>query len=384
MKRIMALAAVSLFLVGSPALAEDAPKGVSKDQVQKAAKKGAEFLVKKQNADGGFGEFKGQPASSVGYTGLVVAALVESGTAPGGKDGEVVKKAVEFILKQKQPDGGIYMKDAGVQSYETSIAVMALAAVDKDKYKAEIKKAANYLIGIQDDGSKNPLSKGGIGYSKDGQQSNLSTTHYALQALKAAGVPEDSEAWKNAIAFVSSCQNDSEINKSESAAVVNDGGFTYSPTESKAGKVEVGGKKGWRSYGSMTYAGYLSYVYAKVSKDDARVKAAMKWISENYGLDDNPGLGSEGLYYYYLTFATAMSARGEATLKDKAGKEHNWAQELGGKLISLQAADGSWLNKADRWHEGDQVICTAYSVRALARVLEALPDEAGEALNRTL
>jgi squalene-hopene/tetraprenyl-beta-curcumene cyclase len=384
MNRLAAVAVTGLFLAGLLS----APAGAgepTRDDVLKAAKKAAEFVVKRQNPDGGFGEKEGKPFSMVGYTGLVVAGLVETGTAP--KDGEAVKKAVAFILSKRLEDGSICSKELGVQSYETAIAIMALAAVDKDKYKAEIKKAADYLMGIQDDGKTTPTSAGGIGYSKDGKNSNLSTTHYALQALKDAGVPEDSDVWKRAVAFVSACQNSPETNKAEWAGVVGDNSMIYSPKpESKAGEVEVRGKKGWRGYGSMTYAGYLCYVYARLGKDDPRVKGALKWICDNYTLDENPGIKQDGYYYYLLTFATAMHARGEATLKDKDGKEHHWAKELGAKLISLQAEDGSWLNKADRWQEGDKIICTAFGLRALGKVLDNLKpaDDVGDALKRVL
>jgi squalene-hopene/tetraprenyl-beta-curcumene cyclase len=382
MRRLLGLAVIGMFLAGTLAAAAAAGEA-SRDEVVKAVRKGAEFLVKQQNPDGGFGQKDGKPFSMVGYTGMVVAGLVESGAA--ARDSEAVTKGVAFILSKKQDDGSICMKELGFQSYETSIAIMALSAVDREKYKAEIKKAADYIMGIQDDGKIVPSSAGGIGYGSDGKNSNMSTTHYALVALKEAGVPEDSEVWKRAVAFVASCQNNSETNKAEWAGT--DGGFIYSAKpESKAGEVEVRGRKGWRSYGSMTYAGYLSYAYAKVGKDDPRVKAALKWMSENYTLDENPGVKAEGLYYYYLTFATALAARGEATIKDKDGREHAWAGELGARLLALQAEDGSWLNKADRWHEGDKIICTAYSLRALAKLLPNIKpaDGAKAALDRVL
>ena len=81
MKRLAAVAVTGLFLAGllsAPAGAGEA----SRDDVLKAAKKAAEFLVKQQNPDGGFGEKEGKPFSMVGYTGLVVAGLIETGTAP--------------------------------------------------------------------------------------------------------------------------------------------------------------------------------------------------------------------------------------------------------------------------------------------------------------
>jgi len=385
MRRIMGLGLIGLFVAGMAACSASAGEG-TRDDALKAAKKGAEFLIKQQNPDGGFGQREGKPFSMVGYTGLVVAGLVESGAVT--RDNDVVRKGVEFILTKKQPDGSICNKELGFQSYETSIAIMALVAVDKEKYKAEIRKAADYIVGIQDEGKIVPSSAGGIGYGSDGKNSNMSTTHYALVALKEAGVPEDSDVWKRAVAFVASCQNNAETNKAEWAGVANDGGFIYAAKpESKAGEVEVRGKKGWRSYGSMTYAGYLCYVYAKLPRDDPRVKAAFKWITENYTLDENPGIKDQGLFYYYHTFATAMAARGEAILKDKDGKDHDWAKELTAKLISLQAEDGSWLNKADRWHEGDKIICTAYCIRALAKAagsMQPAGDPTKGALDRTL
>ncbi|MHC4914065.1 MAG: prenyltransferase/squalene oxidase repeat-containing protein [Planctomycetota bacterium] len=340
---------------------------VTAENVRAAAEKAAAFLVSKQKEDGSFGEF----GPSVGMTGLAALALAESGVG-GDAAKKAVERAIAFILANKQPDGGIYMKGKPYNSYETSITVMVLAAVDREKYKAEIDGGVKFLKGIQNDGAEKPTNKGGIGYGSKGVNSNLSTTHYALQALKAAGVKEDDEAWKKALAFVAMCQNDSEVNNLEYAAVVNDGGFIYSPVESKAGEVTVRGRKGWRSYGSMTYAGYLSYVYAKLSPDDQRVKGAEKWLAKNYTLEENPGMGGQGLYYYYHTFALAFAARGKPTFKLADGKEISWARDLGAKLLTLQESDGGWTNAADRWHEGSRVMCASYSLRALGKVLGGL------------
>jgi squalene-hopene/tetraprenyl-beta-curcumene cyclase len=344
-------------------------------KIKAAVGRAAAFLIKSQNKDGSFGEF----GPSVGMTGLAVTALAESNLNSKAAAASL-KKGLAFLLKHKQKDGGIYIKSKPYNSYETSIAVLALSAIDAAKYKAEIAAAANYLKGIQDDGSKNPESKGGIGYGSDKSQSNMSTTIYALQALKAAGVKEDEEVWKRAVAFIAHCQNSSEVNDLGYAAVINDGGHIYSPgnsrtggqPSSKAGKVTIRGKTGWRSYGSMTYAGYLGYVYAKLSSDDPRVKGALRWIKNNYTLDENPCMKGQGLYYYYNTFALAMSARGQARLTLADGKQVIWARDLGFKLVSLQEADGGFTNKADRWHEGSRVICSSFALRALVRSARGL------------
>jgi squalene-hopene/tetraprenyl-beta-curcumene cyclase len=343
------------------------PADLTIAKVRVGAGMAAAFLISKQNKDGSFGSH----GPSVGMTGLAVVALAE--TKAGGKAGAaVIEKAVAWMLKFKQPDGGVYIKGQPYNSYETSITVMALAAVDKARYQDVIDGCVNYLKGIQDDGSKKASNKGGIGYGSKGVNSNVSTTHYALQAFKAAGLKEDDEAWKKAVAFISICQNQAETNKMEYAAVINDGGFIYSPGESKAGKKTLRGKVGWKSYGSMTYAGYLSYVYAKLSPEDQRVKGAEKWISNNYTLAENPAMGGQGLYYYYHTFALAFDARGKKTFKLADGKEVEWARDLGAKLLSLQDSDGGWINAKDRWHEGSKIICTGYSLRALGRVIKSL------------
>ena len=73
----------------------------------------------------------------------------------------------------------------------------------------------------------------------------------------------------------------------------------------------------------MTYAGLKSMIYAGLGKDDLRVKAALAYVKAHYTLDENPGLGQQGLYYYYHTFAKTMSVLGEPTLIDALG-EPDW------------------------------------------------------------
>jgi squalene-hopene/tetraprenyl-beta-curcumene cyclase len=172
---------------------------------------------------------------------------------------------------------------------------------------------------------------------------------------------------KKALLFVSRCQNlESAENTSPFAAKVNDGGFYYTVAaggSSQAGQTPDGGL---RSYGSMTYAGLKSMIYAGVKPDDSRVKAAHEWIEKHYTLDENPGMGGQGLYYYYHTFAKALATLGGDTILTDDGKEHDWRAELAQKLIDTQQEDGSWVNSTPRWLEGDPNLVTAYAVLSLA------------------
>ena len=106
-------------------------------------------------------------------------------------------------------------------------------------------------------------------------------------------------------------------------------------------------------------------IFAGVGPDDPRVKAAVKWIKAHYDLDENPGVGSTGLYYYYHTFAKALDAMGVDEFQDASGKKHDWRKDLLTELAQRQKADGSWVNENARWLEGNPNLVTGYALLAL-------------------
>jgi squalene-hopene/tetraprenyl-beta-curcumene cyclase len=207
---------------------------------------------------------------------------------------------------------------------------------------------------------------GGAGYGGRNNRPDLSNTSYMIEALRETGLPADDPALQKALIFVSRCQNlDSESNDQPWAKLVNDGGFIYTPAfdgQSMAGEAEGGGL---RSYGGMTYAGLKSMIYAGLTPDDPRVEAALRYIRNHYTLEENPGLGQQGLYYYYHTFAKAMALLGQDTFVDAAGNTHDWRAELVAALAARQGDDGSWVNPVDRFMEGDPNLVTAYCILAL-------------------
>ena len=170
--------------------------------------------------------------------------------------------------------------------------------------------------------------------------------------------------------FVSRSQNlESKHNSAEFAAKVapeDKGGMIYSPVGGGESKAGDGANGGLRSYASMTYAGLKSFLYAGVSKDDIRVKSAIDWIGRNYDLKTNPGMGKQGLFYYYHVFGKALSAIDQPEIVDADGKPHDWRKDLVGQLAKIQRPDGSWTNGADRWYEGDPNLVTAYALLALS------------------
>jgi squalene-hopene/tetraprenyl-beta-curcumene cyclase len=367
------------------AAAQAAPAPTVADLDRSVAKALAWFQAN-QNEDGSFG---GRP--DVGITGLVIAAIAESPEKLRATQQKTLDKAVAYLLKHAQDDGAVVEEHKKLANYKTSVAIMALCAVDQKKHAKVIEKAKNYLIGLQYD-EKMGLEKsknweyGGIGYGSH-EIPDMSNTKFAIEALKEAGVDEDSEVFKRAITFISRCQDLSSTNDvgklpgREKIVVGGTGGMSYRPVDSKAGEIKhADGKITLRPHGSMTYAGLLSFIYAGVDKDDKRVKAAHGWISRHYTLDENPGMhhtggpkpGKQGLYYYYHTFAKALAAYGDAHVETPDGKKHPWAKELVAKLIAMQREDGTWVNEHSRWMESDPALVTSYSLLAVAQCRDGL------------
>ncbi|HTU23977.1 MAG TPA: prenyltransferase/squalene oxidase repeat-containing protein, partial [Pirellulales bacterium] len=257
-------------------------------------------------------------------------------------------------------------------NYETCVALEAFRAANGDhRYDEIVKKADAYLRGLQWDSTKNveksDVRFGGAGYGGDKSRPDLSNTSFLIDALKSAGAGPDDPVLQKALVFVSRCQNlESEYNTTEFAAKDPDGGFYYTVAaggSSPAGKTDNGGL---RSYGSMTYAGLKSMIYAGVGRDDPRVKAAYEWARQHYDLASNPGMGDAGLYYYYQALAKALSAIGEEQITDAKGAKHPWRADLVRALAERQRPDGSWVNENGRWLEGDANLVTGYALLALS------------------
>jgi squalene-hopene/tetraprenyl-beta-curcumene cyclase len=321
------------------------------------------LATKAQASDGSY-----NAAAGPGVTALVTTAIMRHGRSPSDP---LVARSLKYLHGFVRDDGGIYADESFYKNYETCLAILCFTEANRDgRYSDLLKKAEQFVKTTQwDEGESRDKSDyfyGGAGYGRS-KRPDLSNTQFLIDALKAAGNDENSEAIQKALVFVSRCQNlETEHNTTPFAAKVNDGGFYYSPAgegSSQAGLTEGGGL---RSYASMTYAGLKSMIYAGVKEDDPRVKAAVTWIRKHYDLKTNPGMGDAGLYYYYHTFAKALAVLGQDKFVDEKGVAHDWRQELIEELAARQKEDGSWVNENSRWLEGDAALCTAYSLLALS------------------
>lgn len=334
---------------------------VSVKDVQQLVAKGAAYLRKTQAPDGSWSAKRTGP----GATALIVAALLRNGVSP---DDPMITKALGYLESKVQKDGGIY--DKFLANYTSSVALMALTEANKDgKYTTVINNATKFLKSLQTAKDEADAKYGGVGY--DGKsRPDLSNTQMFIDGLLAAGVPKDDPAIQRALKFISRCQNlpgeQNDLPFAKKASEDDKGGFVYNPLDPDDEKHKTAGG-GLRSVGGMTYAGLKSFLYVGVTKEDPRVKAALAWIRKHYTLDENPGMKQAGLYYYYHTFAKAMTALGEPTFEDAAGKKHDWKRELFDAIKKRQRDDGSWSNAGDQvFGEGDPNLATAFALLSLS------------------
>ncbi|MEM1424756.1 MAG: prenyltransferase/squalene oxidase repeat-containing protein [Planctomycetota bacterium] len=294
-----------------------------------------EYLRSQQDAEtGGWGVMPGGSPQLPAITSLVLTGMLMEPDISASDP--AVSRGVDFVLSFANEDGSI--SDGVLANYNTSIALSALARVNTAAAGEAIEAGQAFLKRIQwsEDALEHPETGdvdadhpyyGGVGYGGSGRP-DMSNLTLMLQGLRDSGLDCDDEAFQRALVFLSRTQMHGDVNDMAYAAGSTQGGFIYATSpnkdsigvgESKAGTVEETLSDGTtasrlRAYGSMTYAGFKSYVYADLDRDDPRVTMAYDWIRQNYTLEENPGIGKDGLYYYFMTFSKALDAWGLPTI----------------------------------------------------------------------
>lgn len=386
MKTFFQIFIIFFLLWACPAYSSQPLTSPSKDislqkEVSHTIKAGFDFLKNNQNSNGSWSN-PDFPA----LTGLALYSFFTSNKYdPLAKRPQYIEKGLAFILKNAKTNGAIYKEQ--LPNYNTAICLMALTAANDSQYHPYMIKARRFLASLQLDQGKRGVTDqpfdGGVGYgTKD--HSDISNTYLALEALKMSqflesdkhlalykdlkGLDQHTLNWDAALKFIQRCQNLPEYNDQSWASndSKNRGGFIYYPGSSKAGeKTLPDGQVVLRSYGSMTYAGLLSLIYADLKKDDPRVVAAFDWIKKNYTLKKNPGMDQQGLFYYYHTLAKALSVMEVDYLKTSDNQWVEWRKELALELVNRQKGNGSWVNDSGRWWENDPILVTSYALIAM-------------------
>ena len=340
-------------------------------EVDAAIDRSLDWLSEKQNGDGSWsnGNF---PA----LTALPLWAFAQSRHA---RKPEAENAAIQYILSCTQDNGSIYRnipgrKGGGLSNYNTAICMTALHATRRADVRTTVLKARSFVAGGQHFGDDE--YRGGFGYDASTKRmyTDLLNTYYASQAMRLTAAAEEFRPknekradidWSETVKYVERMQNEPD------SGPENAGGFFYNPTDPKAGTLtNPSGVMVFRSFGSITYAGLLTMVFADISSDDVRVRSTFEWAERNWTLDENPGMGQQGLYFFYHVLTRGLDATGKDLITQADGESLNWKKAVAKKILSMQKIDpdsghGFWVNENGRFWEHDPVLATAYCLLAL-------------------
>ena len=358
MKRKILSIAISLgLLVGLMAVPVQA---ATEDEIEESVQKGIEWLVAQQNADGSWGTYE-----QVAYTGLAVVKLedraYELGYSPFDPEyeySENVTMGLNYIFSNAaiHAEGGVCFAMGGHETYNTGVAMMAIAAsrtpgrivnvpgpINTWTYEEVLHNNVKFFANTQ-----NP--DGGWRYSAGDEPSDNSNTGYAVLGLRYAevfGIEIPQSVKDNLAGYIEYIQcdpGDSMYDPSE------DGGSGYVVPCDWVNILKTG-----NLLFEMKFVGW--------NLEHERVQRAIAYIVRHWGdMNQDPGWR----FHRQAMYCTMKGL--EAYVLDEIDGI-DWFEDLSDELVATQNPDGYW--PWDPW--GDEVLSTAWALLTLERVVPPLP-----------
>ena len=326
-----------LLLAVCPAFAGDGPaEPPDPAAVDAAIERGVAYVRKAQSANGSWDRDRGKTA-------LGLYVLAHAGVEP---DDRSAVRALRWVL------GNLGRPD----TYGASLAVMALATLDREAHAKRIARLARLLqIGQCDNGQWSYKLKGG---RSAGDNSNTQFALLALWYADRAGASVESKLFSRTLQYFLSTQNE-------------DGGWGYSAKERA------------KSYGSMSATGLAAIVVCRSglegvrladekARRDPEVAKAAKWIENHLKVDCNPEANfkfrggmrevrkevtdSYWRFYWLWSLERAAAVAGI----DRFG-ERDWYAEGAARLLMEQRDNGSWVGSETPF------LATSFAVLFLTR-----------------
>lgn len=307
---------------------------------QRAIEKGLEFLSRTQKPDGSFGD---EP-NRIATTGMSVLAYIAAGHAPGaGRDGEVVRKAIDYLVSRVPADGYVGKVDNS-RMYGQGIVTLALAEacgaeVDHDrrvKMVESLEKLVKVILDAQDV-KKPPQFAGGWRYEPSAGDADLSLSGWnalALRACQNVGVTVPKDRAARAAKYVIGCFN------------ARDGGYEYQPGRGAAI--------------SMTSVAILNLYLLGDDESSKQLTSAKKWLGAHLVNEQTP------FPYYSLYYSTQAANQVGGDVQKTV-----WANNF--KLIlSRQQKDGGF-SPSPSGEEPGRIYATAICLMTLAVPNQMLP-----------
>ncbi len=330
--------------------APDGPRGANRARpagnaldsakVATAIKKGVAFLKVLQQRDGGWSEKLPQ---NCGVSSLITLALLNCGEDP---ESETMRRALNY-LREKPPEA----------TYSVALQTMVFCALTR-KSKEDfplIERNCRWLV-------KTQLKNGSWSYpSGGGDPSNSQFALLALHEGQRAGVKlvdndkANAEAWKQCFTSAEAYWHGLQLP---------DGSFPYDSPQGR---------------GSMTCAGIASLIItaSELNSMEAqandetvsccgggderknRMKAAMRWLDDNFTVAANPN--HLGYHFYYLY---ALERAGRMTGSRFIGRS-DWYREGAQQLLARQDIGGQFISNST--YEGPVEVDTAFALLFLAK-----------------
>lgn len=301
-----------------------------------AVRKGVESIVRKQHPDGSW-------QGGTGVSSTCVLALMAQGHIPGsGEYGPQVGKALQYLLRQQQPDGFIFAAgSSGGPMYHHGLATLALGEAwgqtGDRRIRDGLRKAIDLICSTQN-------QEGGWRYQPKVADADLSVTVMQLMALRAAkdaGMDVSKEVIDAGIEYVKRCHNSKGAGK--------DGGFAYT----------AHGPSGWARAG----AGITSLQVAGNYRAN-EVTEGIDYIMQFKPVGEKEP-ENEQFYYYGIYYCTMGLYQGQAL--GAVGKR-NWQKFYAAvvrDLCARQKPDGTWDGGNGSYPTAMAVLCLTIPYRYL-------------------
>ncbi len=344
---ILAFVTAAVLLTPASLPAAEPPKEPLVEQVDKAIKKGKEYLIGQQTRDGDWEKDGLVGRYSGGCTALALLSLLNAGVEPS--DPVIRKGLKELSNENKYPLKSTYV--VGLQTM-----VYCLAGYDKQ----HIEKNVQWLIEARRmDGNKLL----GWTYDKTTARPDASNTQYAVLGLheaRLAGIEIKREVWDSIRDYYLNTQTGS-------------GGYGY---VWDWGTNTIAGGEGPRF--TMTTAGLCGLLTAGVELnpgretpngdgtwkncgnyvENERVVRSLDWLTKHFPSADR--LAGEPYVYYALY---GIERAGRLTGMRFLG-EHDWYRAGCEFLVGRQNRDGSWHGAGE---SGGAIISTSFSLLFLSK-----------------
>jgi prenyltransferase beta subunit len=341
-----------LALAGSgtlfPAVAQDGNQadGMLNDRTRQAVDGSLAWLSRQQHQNGSFGT--GAYNGNVAVTALGGLAMMAAGNQPDrGRYGEVVRRAVDYIVRCQDNTGLLNSRQFGFQGpmYGHGFATLFLAEVYgmvnqqplRDNLRGALGRAISLIIRSQN-------REGGWRYMPTSNDADLSVTICQIMALRAArnaGIAVPRSTADRCTQYVRNCQD------------MNSGGFRY-----QAG---FGGGPGFARTAAGVVALNSAGIYLETPQEGRFVRMGLEYLmrslpGQQRGFGFNPEMQFHYFYGHYYAVQAMWLAGGDYWRR--------WYPAIRDELVRDRRADGFWQQGT---------MCTHYNT-AMALIILQVPN----------